>query len=108
MLEQKELGDKYDVSINKLGVVLDEQDKSDSGDSDSEEESDREKNNSFERVSGLESLVVKKKGFDTDENHNFAITDFDEEEPESDERPNLLDSIEPSNIVFVEDIFNSE
>lgn len=108
MLQQKELGDKYDVSINKLGVVLDDQDKSASGDSDSDEDSDREQKNSFERVSGLESLIVKKTGFDDDKNHNFAITDLDEQEPESNVGQTMLDSIQPKNVAFVEDIFNSD
>ena len=53
-------------------------------------------------------MIVKKTGFDADQNHNFAITDFDEQEPESNVRQNMLDSIQPKNIAYVEDIFNSD
>ena len=88
--------------------MLDDQDKSASGDSDSDEDSDREQKNSFERVSGLESLIVKKTGFDDDKNHNFAITDLDEQEPESNVGQTMLDSIQPKNVAFVEEIFNSD
>ena len=77
-----------------IDVMLgDQSDKSASGDSDSE--------SSFERSSSLESLVVKKKGFDDGKDHEYTVSDFDEEEPEDNERLKLLNSVMKNKVVFV-------
>ena len=77
-----------------IDVMLgDQSDKPASGDSDSE--------SSFERSSSLESLLVKKKGFDDGKGHDYTVSDFDEEDLEDNERLKLLDSIMKKKVVFV-------
>ena len=44
---------------------------------------------------------MKKKGFDDGKDHEYTVSDFDEEEPEDNEQLKLLNSVMKNKVVFV-------